>query len=122
SLPARPWHGELIVLKDDPDVARWSTNVGRGAIRFYLPLDVQLPNSFFSQAVVVAKDVPARERLRKKLENVLTNEFPNLVSRVSTLELGPPVGWPVRYRVSGPDISKVRDIALKLSQVIAANS
>src|SRR5262249_19554928 len=110
------------VLKDDPDVARWSTNVGRGAIRFYLPLDVQLPNNFFSQAVVVAKDVPARERLRKKLENVLTNEFPNLVSRVSTLELGPPVGWPVRYRVSGPDISKVRDIALKLAQVIAANS
>ena len=109
------------VLKDDPDVARWSTNVGRGAIRFYLPLDVQLPNNFFSQAVVVAKDVPARERLRKKLENVLTNEFPNLVSRVSTLELGPPVGWPVRYRISGPDISKVRDIALKLAQVIAAN-
>src|SRR5262249_41258489 len=60
------------VLKDDPNVARWSTNVGRGAIRFYLPLDVQLPNNFFSQAVVVAKDVPARERLRKKLENVLT--------------------------------------------------
>jgi multidrug efflux pump subunit AcrB len=110
------------VLKDDPDIARWSTNVGRGAIRFYLPLDVQLPNDFFSQAVVVAKDVPARERLRKKLENVLTNEFPNLVSRVSTLELGPPVGWPVRYRVSGPDISKVRDIALKLAQVIAAHS
>jgi multidrug efflux pump subunit AcrB len=109
------------VLKDDPDVARWSTNVGRGAIRFYLPLNVQLPNNFFSQAVVVAKDVPARERLRQKLEKVLANEFPNLVSRVSTLELGPPVGWPVQYRVSGPAIPQVREIALKLAQVVAAN-
>ena len=110
------------ILKNDPDVARWSTNVGRGAIRFYLPLNVQLPNNFFSQAVVVAKGVNARDRLRKKLETVLADEFPNLVSRVSTLELGPPVGWPVQYRVSGPEISQVRDIALKLAQVIAANS
>jgi multidrug efflux pump len=109
------------VLKDDPDVARWSTNVGRGAIRFYLPLNVQLPNNFFSQAVVVAKDVSARERLRQKLEKVLADEFPNLVSRVSTLELGPPVGWPVQYRVSGPDIAQVRGIALKLAQAVATN-
>ena len=109
------------VLKDDPDVARWSTNVGRGAIRFYLPLNVQLPNNFFSQAVVVARDVPARERLRQKLEKVLADEFPNLVSRVSTLELGPPVGWPIQYRVSGPEIAQVRDIALKLAQAVATN-
>ena len=109
------------ILKGDPDVARWSTNVGRGAIRFYLPLNVQLPNNFFSQAVVVAKDVPARERLREKLEKVLAEEFPSLVSRVSTLELGPPVGWPVQYRISGPEIAQVRDIALKLAQVVAKN-
>ena len=56
------------MLKDDKDVERWSTYIGRGAIRFYLPLNVQLPNSFFSQAVIVAKDVPARERLKAKLE------------------------------------------------------
>ncbi|MGC1961077.1 MAG: efflux RND transporter permease subunit, partial [Pseudolabrys sp.] len=110
------------ILKDDPDVARWSTNVGRGAIRFYLPLNVQLPNNFFSQAVVVAKNVGARERLRVKLEKVLANEFPNLVSRVSTLELGPPVGWPIQYRVSGPEIAQVREIALKLAQVVAKNT
>jgi len=54
-------------LAADPDVARWSTYVGRGAIRFYLPLNVQLPNDFFSQAVVIAKDVAARERLHLKL-------------------------------------------------------
>ncbi len=109
------------VLKDDPDVARWSTYVGRGAIRFYLPLDVQLPNDFFAQAVIVAKDVAARERLRAKLEKVLANDFPSVVARISPLELGPPVGWPVQYRVSGPDIAKVREIAFELAQVVAAD-
>lgn len=109
------------VLKGDPDVDRWSTYVGRGAIRFYLPLNVQLANDFFSQAVIVAKDVPARERLRTKLEKVLAEDFPDAISRVSPLELGPPVGWPVQYRVSGPDASQVREIALRLSGIIAAN-
>lgn len=109
------------VLKDDPDVARWSTYVGRGAIRFYLPLNVQLPNDFFSQSVIVAKDVAARERLRVKLENALAKDFPNAISRVYPLELGPPVGWPIQYRVSGPDLSQVRETALKLAQIIAGN-
>ena len=109
------------LLKSDPDVERWSLYVGRGAIRFYLPLDVQLANDFFSQAVVVAKDVPARERLHKRIEAYLKDEVPGVVSRVSPLELGPPVGWPVQYRVSGPDIEEVRAISLKLASAIGAN-
>ena len=109
------------LLKGDPDVERWSTYVGRGAIRFYLPLNVQLPNSFFSQAVIVAKDVPARERLKDKLEKALANEFPAAIARVYPLELGPPVGWPVQYRVSGPQISEVREIASKLAAVVSAD-
>ncbi len=108
-------------LKGDPDIERWSTYVGRGAIRFYLPLNVQLPNDFFSQAVIVAKDVAARERLQKKLEALLAKDFPNVVGRVSPLELGPPVGWPVQYRVSGADIAEVRSIAMQLAQVVATN-
>jgi multidrug efflux pump subunit AcrB len=109
------------VLKDDADVAGWSTYVGRGAIRFYLPLNVQLPNAFFSQAVIVAKNVAARERLRVKLTKVLADDFPSLVSRISPLELGPPVGWPVQYRVRGSEVAQVREIALKLAQIIATN-
>jgi multidrug efflux pump len=109
------------MLKDDPDVARWSSYVGRGAIRFYLPLNVQLPNSFFSQAVIVAKDVAARDRLQKKLQDSLARDFPDAVSRVYPLELGPPVGWPVQYRVSGPDLSQVREIALKLAAIVSAD-
>ena len=109
------------MLKDDKDVERWSTYVGRGAIRFYLPLNVQLPNDFFTQAVIVAKDVEARDRLQLKLEAALAKEFPNAISRVYPLELGPPVGWPVQYRVSGPDVSKIREISLKLAQAVASN-
>jgi multidrug efflux pump subunit AcrB len=109
------------ILEGDPDVDHWSTYVGRGAIRFYLPLDVQLPNYFFTQAVVVAKDVAARERLHQRLEAALAENFPSAVSRVSPLGLGPPVGWPVQYRVSGSDITEVRDIALKLAQIVATD-
>ena len=108
-------------LKDDPDVERWSTYIGRGAIRFYLPLDVQLANDFFSQAVVVAKDVAARDRLQAKLEKFISEQLPNVVGRVSPLELGPPVGWPVQYRVSGPDLSQVRSIALRLAEVVGGD-
>src|SRR5262245_23208401 len=110
------------ILSKDPDVEKWSTYVGRGAIRFYLPLNVELPNDFFSQFVVVAKDVAARERLRRKLERVLQEDFPGAVSRTVPLELGPPVGWPVQYRVSGPDVNEVRNIAFRLAQIAASDS
>ena len=109
------------LLEGDSDVDHWSTYVGRGAIRFYLPLDVQLRNDFFTQAVVVANDVAARERLHKRLEAALAENFPSAVSSVSPLGLGPPVGWPVQYRVSGPDVSEVRDIGLRLAQIVATD-
>jgi multidrug efflux pump len=109
------------LLKGDTDVARWSTYVGRGAIRFYLPLNVQLPNDFFTQSVIVAKDVAARERIQARLEKVLADDFPSVVGRVYPLELGPPVGWPLQYRVSGPDTSRVREIAFDLARIVATN-
>jgi multidrug efflux pump len=110
------------ILAGDPDVASWSSYVGRGAIRFYLPLNVQLANDFFAQAVVVAKNVAARERLHATLEKALAEQLPSVVARVSPLELGPPVGWPVQYRVSGPDLPQVRSIALRLGQVMGADA
>ena len=106
-------------LANDPDVERWSTYIGRGAIRFYLPLNVQLALPFFSQAVVVAKDLPARERLHAKLERLMAEQFPDAVARVYPLELGPPVGWPLQYRVSGPDVEVVRDIAQQVAAIMA---
>jgi multidrug efflux pump subunit AcrB len=110
------------LLAKSEDVASWSTYVGRGAIRFYLPLNVQLPNPFFAQLVIVAKHVEGRDRLQLKLEKFLAEEFPNVVARVYPLELGPPVGWPLQYRVSGPDHDEVRRIALEVAQVMAKDS
>ena len=110
------------LLKGDPDVERWSTYVGRGAVRFYLPLDLQLPNDFFSQAVIVTKGLEQRERVKARLEQALATEFPSVVGRVYPLELGPPVGWPLQYRVSGPEATQVRDIAFKVAQVLASDA
>jgi multidrug efflux pump len=71
--------------------------------------------------VVVAKDVAARGRLQMRLERELAENVPSAVTRVYPLGLGPPVGWPVQYRVSGPDVNQVRDIALRLASVMASN-
>jgi multidrug efflux pump len=109
------------LLKNDADIKSWSAYVGRGAIRFYLPLDVQLAHDFFSQYVIIAKDVSARDRLRARLEAALDEKFPSVVGRIAPLELGPPVGWPVQYRVSGPDITEVRSTALRLAEVMGSN-
>ncbi len=109
-------------LAKDPDVAHWSSYVGRGAIRFYLPLNAQLPNPFFAQAVVVAKDPEVREALQRRLEALLAEQFPTAIARVSPLELGPPVGWPVQYRVVGPDIETIRAVALEVAQEVAASA
>jgi len=108
-------------LAGDPDIDWWSTYVGRGAIRFYLPLNVQLPNPFFAQLIVVAKDLDARLQLEPKLEKLLAEEFPDVVSRVAPLELGPPVGWPLQWRVVGPDKEEVTRIAQQLAQVMASD-
>jgi multidrug efflux pump subunit AcrB len=108
------------LLKSDSDVDHWSTYVGQGAVRFYLPLNVQLPNDFFAQTVVVTKGVEQREQVKARLEHALATEFPNVVGRVYPLELGPPVGWPVQYRVSGPEPDQVRAIAFKVAQEIGS--
>src|SRR6478609_5000207 len=110
------------VLAADPDIERFSTYVGQGAIRFYLPLDVALPNDFFAQSVVVTKGLKQRELVRARLEKVLAARFPEVVARIYPLELGPPVGWPVKYRVSGPDPSRVRAISLQVANLLGATA
>jgi multidrug efflux pump subunit AcrB len=109
------------LLKGDSDVDHWSTYVGRGAVRFYLPLNVQLPNDFFAQAVVVTKGLEERERVKTKLERTLANAFASVIARVFPLELGPPVGWPLQYRVSGPRPAEVRDIAFKVAEILGGD-
>lgn len=109
------------LLKGDPNVDHWSVYVGQGAVRFYLPLNVQLANDFFAQAVIVTKGLEEREILRAKLDKALDEQFSGLITRVYPLEMGPPVGWPLQYRISGPDVAGVRAAAFRAAQVIAQN-
>ncbi|GAB3350331.1 efflux RND transporter permease subunit [Lysobacter tyrosinilyticus] len=95
--------------------------VGTGSPRFYLPLDQQLPQANFSQFVVRAKDIHAREELRDWLINDVAPQFPELQLRVTRLENGPPVGYPVQFRVSGEHIDRVRAIAKQVEAEVRKN-
>lgn len=106
-------------LQNNPDIDHYSTYIGSGAVRFYLPMDVLLDKENIAQLVVVAKNDTARNRLQATLEKILARDFSAITTRVSTLELGPPVGWPIKYRVSGPDNNQVRELAEQLAGVIA---
>ncbi|HAS1038271.1 TPA: efflux RND transporter permease subunit [Enterobacter cloacae] len=105
-------------LAGNSNIDHYSTYVGSGAIRFYLPMDVLLENENSAQLVVVAKNLAARDRLHAQLNKILATQFSDIITRVSPLELGPPVGWPIKYRVSGPDYVKVRALANHLTEVI----
>jgi multidrug efflux pump subunit AcrB len=102
-------------------VNSWSSYVGQGAIRFVLAFDVQMPNPNYGQIIIVAKNVEARDRLRTRLKEIAHNEFIGIDIQVELLPLGPPAGRPVQYRVSGPDIQKVRDLAQQLAAKIGSN-
>ena len=103
-------------LVGDTDIVRWSSYVGRGAVRFYLPLDEQLANPFFGQVVIVTRDFDARQRVAARLKKLLREEFVGIDGFVHPLDLGPPVGRPIQYRLSGPDIQTVRGLALKFAE------
>ncbi|MBA1230177.1 efflux RND transporter permease subunit [Pseudomonas viridiflava] len=109
-------------LKDDPDIERWSTYIGQGALRFYLPLDQQLENPFYAQLVIVSKGLEERGALTARLQKRLRDEFVGIGSYVQPLEMGPPVGRPIQYRVSGEDIDKVRQHAIELATLLDKNS
>ena len=108
-------------LKDDPDIARWSTYIGQGALRFYLPLDQQLQNPFYAQLVIVSQDIDARDRLVGKLKKRLREDFVGIGSFVQPLEMGPPVGRPIQYRISGANVDQVRKHALELAALLDKN-
>jgi multidrug efflux pump subunit AcrB len=109
------------VLLADPDIVYHSFYVGSGAVRFYLPLNQQLENANFAQAIVVTKSYEVRDQVKARLEKVLAEDFDTLMTRVEPLALGPPVDWPLQYRVSGPDVGAVRNIAETVAATLRAN-
>jgi multidrug efflux pump len=109
------------LLKDQPGIDNYVAYVGTGSPRFYLPLDQQLPATSFAQFVVLASSIEERERLRSWLIQVMNDEFPSLRSRVSRLENGPPVGYPIQFRVSGEHIDEVRALARQVADKVREN-
>jgi multidrug efflux pump len=108
-------------LERDPDVLSYVAYVGGGSPRFYLPIDQQLNHPNFAQVVLLTRDSRARERVAVRLERILETEFTLLRGRVNRLENGPPVGYPVQFRVSGSDVATLRRIANEIAGVMRAN-
>ena len=112
---------EREVLAGNPAVEHWSTYVGRGAPRFILSFDVQPADVAFGQTVIVTKGLDVRDKLKKDVEAYLQKTFPGTDAYVKLLEIGPPVGKPIQYRVSGEDLQTVRDLAQKLGTVVGTH-
>ncbi len=109
------------MLKDRAGIDNYVAYVGNGSPRFYLPLDQQLPATSFAQIVVLAESIEQREALRGWLIDRLREDFPTLRGRVSRLENGPPVGYPVQFRVTGEHIDVVRKLARQVAAKVREN-
>ncbi|MEX2744358.1 efflux RND transporter permease subunit, partial [Rhizobium mongolense] len=109
------------MLAGNPTVEHWSTYVGRGAPRFILSFDVQPADVAFGQTVIVTKGLDVRDKLKGEVEAYLQKTFPGTDAYVKLLEVGPPVGKPIQYRVSGEDLQTVRDLAQKLASIVGTD-
>jgi multidrug efflux pump subunit AcrB len=111
-----------VLLKDDKDIGTYTAYIGQGSPRFWLGLNPQLPNEAFAEIVIVAKGVEARERIKAKIENAVADgALSQARVRVDRFNFGPPVGFPVQFRVIGPDTQKVREIAYQVRDIMKQN-
>jgi len=109
------------LLAGRADVEHYVAYVGTGSPRFYLPLDQQLPTANFAQFVILSRDLNAREQIRDWLLHEVSPQFPELQLRVTRLETGPPVGYPLQFRISGEHIERVQAIARQIAAKVDAN-
>jgi multidrug efflux pump subunit AcrB len=112
---------EREMLAGNPGVEHWSTYVGRGAPRFVLSFDVQPADVSFGQTVIVTKGLDVRDKLKQQMETYLRKTFPGTDAYVKLLDIGPPVGKPIQYRVSGENLQTVRELAQKLGSIVGAH-
>ncbi|MFI7856803.1 efflux RND transporter permease subunit [Pseudomonas promysalinigenes] len=109
------------LLKQQNGIENYVAYVGSGSPRFYLPLDQQLPAASFAQFVVLASSLEERERLRSWLIGTVEQQFPDVRARVTRLENGPPVGYPVQFRVTGEHIEQARALAREVAEKVREN-
>ena len=111
------------LLKGDDDAALYTSYVGQGPPRFWLGINPAQPNEAYSEIVVVAKNLEARERLKKKLDDAIANgALSQARARVDRFNFGPPVGFPVQFRVTGDDAAKLRAIAYEVREVMRTDA
>jgi multidrug efflux pump len=103
------------------DIVNFVSYIGTGSPRFYLPLDQKLPQANFSQFVILTKDIESREDTRRWLIDLMASKFPNVQTRVSRLENGPPVGYPIQFRISGEHIDEIKRLAHEVADKVRAN-
>lgn len=111
---------EAVLIKN-PDVVAVTSYVGSGSPRFYLPLDAQTPNLNLGEIMVMTKGGEGRERVRSMLQSMFANDLPNVRGRVNRLENGPPVGYPVQFRIYGQEADQIREIGAKVAAVMRDN-
>jgi multidrug efflux pump len=108
-------------LKGDADVVAVTSYVGNGSPRFYLPLDAQTPNLNLGEMMVMTKGGQARERVLDKIRRLFDQDLPNVRGRVNRLENGPPVGYPVQFRVYGNDLGRVAEIGARVATLVRSD-
>ncbi len=108
-------------LKGDDDIERWSSYVGQGAVRFILSYDVQPAATNFGQIVILTNDIEARQRVLARLKSLVDKDFVGIDVFVHTLDIGPPVGRPIQYRISGPKTENVRTYAQGIASILGGN-
>jgi len=112
-----------VLLKAAPEVAQFVAYTGAGSPRFFAALNPDLPNTNFAKIVIMTKGTEAREKLRSRLQTVFASDetFALPRGRVVRLEFGPPVGFPVQFRVIGPDPARVRQLASEVRDIVRKN-
>jgi multidrug efflux pump len=109
------------ILARESDIASYVTYVGYGSPRFFLSLDQQLFRPNFAQIVVLANDIPARDRMQKKMQQIFARDFPGVRARANPVPLGPPVSYPVEFRVLGSDLSTVKRLGEQVAKTMRSD-
>ncbi|MCB6182503.1 efflux RND transporter permease subunit [Leeia sp. TBRC 13508] len=108
-------------LKNNPHIENITAYIGQGSPRFYLPLNQELFSANYAQLMIMTKSLADREALLQQLNHLFETRMPSVRARAIRLENGPPVGYPVQFRVIGPDQQKVRRFAFQMADIMRAN-
>jgi multidrug efflux pump len=109
------------ILSKERDISSYVTYVGYGSPRFFLSLDQQLFRPNFAQVVVLTNDLEARDRMVKKMRQIFATDFPGVRARANAVPLGPPITYPVEFRVLGSDLATVKRLGDEVAETMRSD-